>query len=95
MAAGDIDIYNKQYEHLLRAVRSAGNTEPNWMPPAVQYEYRWAVPDVEGQAAQTFGPFGEDEMKAWHDANYFGADGEKVKVRTIGGDWGDWDDIVH
>ena len=96
MGLGDIDIYNKMYEQILRSVRSAGNVEPDWFPPPKQYEYKWDVPDapqVEGQE-QLFGPYGEEEMRAWYDAAYFGAAGERVKVRVVAGEWGDWDDIM-
>ncbi|EJD02484.1 uncharacterized protein FOMMEDRAFT_124988 [Fomitiporia mediterranea MF3/22] len=103
MSLGDVDIYNKTYEHLLRSVRSGGNVEPDWTPPAVKYEYKWDVPGSPtsnqsgsgaGTDTQVFGPFGEDEMKAWYDASYFGEAGEKVKVRVVGEEWGDWDDVV-
>lgn len=98
LSFGDVDIYNKTYEHLLRSVQSAGNDKPDWMPPAVKYEYKWDVPEAqtrnEGSEPQVFGPFGEDEMNAWREANYFGPSGEKVKVRVIGREWGDWDDVI-
>ncbi|KAH8116798.1 hypothetical protein DFH11DRAFT_1577595 [Phellopilus nigrolimitatus] len=98
MSFGDVDIYSKTYEHLLRSVRASGSVEPDWTPPDVKYEYKWDVPEAqlqsEGADPQVFGPFGEDEMKAWYSANYFGDSGEKVKVRASGGDWGDWDDVV-
>lgn len=99
MSLGDVDIYNKTYEHILRSVRSAGNVEPDWIPPKVQYEYKWDVPEAptqgDGREPQVFGPFSEEEMNAWREANYFGPSGEKVKVRVVGGDWGGWDDIVE
>ncbi|THH10712.1 hypothetical protein EW145_g1131, partial [Phellinidium pouzarii] len=91
LSLGDVDIYNKTYEHLLRSVRSSGDVEPDWTPPAVKYEFKWDVPEAQAQTQtqndaadhpQVFGPFGEDEMRAWYDANYFGASGEKVKVRV-------------
>ena len=44
LSLGDVDIYNKTYEHLLRSVRSAGNVEPDWVPPPTQYRY--ALPDA-------------------------------------------------
>ena len=98
MSLGDVDIYSKTYEELVRSIRRAGNVPEDWQPPSadVKYEYKWDVPDapqVEGQE-QLFGPYGEDEMKAWYDAAYFGAAGERVKVRVVGGDWGDWDDVM-
>ena len=98
LALGDVDVYNKTYEQFLRSVRSAGNVEPDWIPPPTKYEYKWDVPGTETQngnaAEQIFGPFGEDEMLAWFGAKYFGESGEKVKVRVVGGEWGDWDDVV-
>lgn len=100
MSLGDIDIYTKTYEHLLRSVRSSGNVEPNWVPPAVMYEYKWDIPDSQTQTQngrgeeQVFGAFGEDEMNAWYGANYFGENGGKVKVRIVGGEWGNWSDVV-
>ncbi|KAF9535261.1 hypothetical protein CPB83DRAFT_841479 [Crepidotus variabilis] len=95
MSLGDVDIYNKTYEELVRAVRSAGSVPQDWEPPSadVKYEYKWATPEA-GQADQTFGPFGEEEIKSWYNAMYFGSAGEKVKVRKVGGEWGDWDDVI-
>lgn len=99
MSLGDTDIYSKTYEHLLRSVRSTGNVEPDWVPPIKQYEYKWDVPEaqIQGETGepQVFGPFGGEEMAAWRDASYFGVSGEKVKVREVGGEWGDWDDVVE
>ena len=94
MSLGDIDIYSKTYEELVRAVRSSGSVEPTWVPPSadVKYEYKWDIPGVAN--GETFGPFGEDEMKAWYKASYFGTTGEKIKVREAGGQWLDWDDIL-
>jgi CD2 antigen cytoplasmic tail-binding protein 2 len=95
MSVGDVDVYSKTYEELVRSVRASGKVPPDWDPPSadVRYEYKWDVP---GAAAgdQVFGPYSEDEMKAWHKAAYFGANAEKVKVRTVGGQWGSWDDVV-
>ena len=95
MALDDTEIYNKTYEHLLRSVRSAGDVEPDWVPESadIKYEYRWAAPGTDPD--QLFGPFGESDMKAWYNASYFGPSGEKVQVRQVGGDWGDWDDVVE
>jgi len=94
MSLGDIDIYSKTYEELVRAVRSSGSVEPTWVPPSadVKYEYKWDIPGVAN--GETFGPFCEDEMKAWYKASYFGTTGEKIKVREAGGQWLDWDDIL-
>lgn len=95
MGLGDIDIYNKTYEHILRSVRSSVNVDPDWLPPPMQYEYKWDVPEapqVEGQE-QVFGPYGADELRTWYDAAYFGISGEKIKLRPVGGEWGDWDDV--
>ena len=96
LAYGDVDIYSKTYEHLLRAIRSAGDVEPTWEPPSadVKYEYKWDIPEA-GENQEVFGPFGEEDMKAWYNAQYFGAIGEKVKVREVKGEWGDWDDIIQ
>ncbi|KLO08953.1 hypothetical protein SCHPADRAFT_834634 [Schizopora paradoxa] len=95
MSSGDIDIYDKTYEQLLRSIRSTGDVEPDWVPPSVKYEYKWDVPEAQATAGdQVFGPFGGDELRTWYDAKYFGDAGEKVKVRVVGGDWGDWDSIV-
>ncbi|KAL5532568.1 hypothetical protein ACEPAF_4342 [Sanghuangporus sanghuang] len=103
MSLGDIDVYNKTYEQFLRSVRTAGNVKPDWSPPPIMYEYKWDVPGTQTQngsgetgnaGEQVFGPFGEEEMSAWYDAKYFGEFGEKVKVRVVGREWGDWDDVV-
>ncbi|TFK42502.1 hypothetical protein BDQ12DRAFT_278591 [Crucibulum laeve] len=96
MSLGDTDIYSKTYEELVRAVRSAGRVDASWEPPSadLKYEYKWDAPSA-GQTADTFGPFSEEEMKAWYKASYFGPSGEKVKVRSTGGEWGDWDDVVQ
>ena len=95
MSLGDTDIYNKTYEELVRSVRATGNVDKDWIPSSagVKYEYKWDVPEA-GDDTQTFGPFSEEEMQAWYDAAYFGAGGEKVKVRKIGGEWGSWNDVV-
>jgi len=99
LSMGEADIYDKTYEHLLRAVRGAGNVEPDWVPPSadVKYEYKWDVPEAGAGAdsRQVFGPFGAEEMKSWYDAAYFGATGEKVKVRVTGGEWGEWDEVIE
>lgn len=96
MSLGDTDVYSKTYEELVRGVRSSGNVDPSWDPPSadVKYEYKWSSPEA-GQTDEVFGPFGEEEIKSWYNASYFGAVGEKVRVRRTGGDWGDWDDIVQ
>lgn len=97
LAQGDVDIYSKTYEHLLRAIRSSGDVEPTWEPPSadVKYEYNWDVPEATDANHEVFGPFSEEDMKAWYNAQYFGAAGEKVKIREVGGDWGDWDDVMQ
>ncbi|EPS98533.1 hypothetical protein FOMPIDRAFT_1037428 [Fomitopsis schrenkii] len=96
MGLGDIDIYSKTYEELVRSVRSSGIVGASWVPPSadVKYEYKWAVPDSSGQEGQVFGPFGEEEIKGWYKAGYFGTAGEKVQVRKVGGEWGTWDDVA-
>lgn len=92
MSLGDTEIYSKTYEQVVRSVRSSGDIEPDWEPPSadVKYEYKWlgAADD------QTFGPFSEEELNVWFKAAYFGSMGEKVKVRKVGEDWGDWDEVV-
>lgn len=94
MSLGDIDIYSKTYEELVRSVRSSGQVDSSWVPPSadVTYEYKWAVPGSTGQDGEVFGPYSEDDMKAWYKASYFGPAGEKIKVRPVGGEWADWDD---
>ncbi|KAJ2913433.1 hypothetical protein MD484_g6971, partial [Candolleomyces efflorescens] len=96
MSLGDADVYSKSYEELVRHVRTAGNVEQNWEPPSadVKYEYKWDKPGS-GQTDQPFGPFSEENMKSWYKAAYFGTYGEQVKVRRVGGEWGDWDDVVQ
>ncbi|RPD66135.1 hypothetical protein L226DRAFT_566605 [Lentinus tigrinus ALCF2SS1-7] len=95
MSLGDTDIYSKTYEELVRSVRASGKVDKDWVPPSadVKYEYKWDVPEA-GDPGQVFGPFSEEEMKAWHSAAYFGVSGEKVKVRKVGGEWGSWDEVV-
>lgn len=96
MSLGDTDIYNKTYEELVRAVRSSGKVDKDWVPPSadIKYEYKWDVPDASAQDGQVFGPFSEEEMHTWYKAQYFGVAGEKIKIRQVGGEWGSWDDIV-
>ncbi|KAF4614524.1 hypothetical protein D9613_003126 [Agrocybe pediades] len=96
MSLGETDIYSKTYEELVRSVRSSGNVDPSWEPPSadVKYEYKWVSPDA-GQTTETFGPFSEEEIKSWYDAQYFGMAGEKISVRRVGGEWGNWDDVVQ
>ncbi|KAJ7581265.1 hypothetical protein C8J56DRAFT_959521 [Mycena floridula] len=96
MALGDTDIYSKTYEELVRAIRGSGSVDSAWIPPSAdrQFEYKWATPEA-GQADEIFGPFGEEEMQSWHQAQYFGIAGEKVKVRAVGSNnWDDWDKIL-
>jgi len=94
MSLGDTDIYNKTYEELVRDVRRSGKVDPSWDPPSadVKYEYKWDVPGA--QDGQVFGPYSEEEMHAWYKAAYFGEGGEKVQVRPVAGEWGNWDDVV-
>lgn len=96
MSLGDTDVYSRTYEELVRDIRASGKVDKDWVPPSAdrKYEYRWDVPDANAQGGQVFGPYGEDEIQAWFKASYFGSHGEKVKVRIVGGDWGDWDDVV-
>jgi len=99
MSLGDADVYSKTYEELVRHVRSSGVVEPNWEAPSadLKYEYKWANPQPGQSPDDVFGPFGEDDMKSWYKAKYFGSMGEAIKVRVAGrgGDWGDWDDVVQ
>ncbi|KXN86906.1 LIN1-like protein [Leucoagaricus sp. SymC.cos] len=94
MSLGDTDIYSKTYEELVRDVRRSGMVDQNWEPPSadVKFEYKWDVPGADD--SHTFGPFSEEEMQAWFKALYFGPGGEKVKVRTVGGEWAGWDDLL-
>lgn len=94
MSLGDTDIYSRTYEELVRDVRSSGQVKDGWVPPSadVKYEYRWNVP--EQPRGDSYGPFGEEDMKTWFKAAYFGISGEKVEVRAVGGEWGEWDDVV-
>jgi len=96
MSMGDTDIYNRTFEELVRSVRKSGIVNESWVPPSsdVKYEYKWNSPEV-GQSEETFGPFGEEEIKAWFNASYFGASGEKVRVRLVQGEWGSWNDVVQ
>ncbi|KAK0210920.1 hypothetical protein DFS33DRAFT_338785 [Desarmillaria ectypa] len=95
MTLGDVNIYSKSYEELVRTVRSSGSVDASWEPPSAdkKFEYKWDAPGS-GHTDQTFGPFGEEEMWSWYKASYFGAAGEKVKVREVGGEWKDWDDAL-
>ncbi|CCM04597.1 uncharacterized protein FIBRA_06779 [Fibroporia radiculosa] len=96
MSLGDTDIYSRTYEEFVRSIRSSGKVDPSWVPPSadIKYEYKWAVPGAAGQEPENFGPFSEEEVQAWFKAGYFGASGEKVLVRKVGSDWGNWSDIV-
>jgi CD2 antigen cytoplasmic tail-binding protein 2 len=95
LALGDADIYSKTYESLVRSVRGSGAVDATWDPPSadLKFEYKWASPE-DGQADETFGPFGEEEMRSWHKAEYFGPAGERVVVRPVGGIWASWDDVL-
>ncbi|KAL0581546.1 hypothetical protein V5O48_000475 [Marasmius crinis-equi] len=95
MDMGNVDIYSMTYEELVRSVRSSGTVDNSWEPPSAdkKFEYKWDAPGA-GQTTDPFGPFSEEEMRAWFKAAYFGAAGEKVKIREVGGEWGDWSDIL-
>lgn len=88
----DTDIYSKTYEELVRSVRSSRSVPQDWDPPSadIKFEYRWALEPSD----EIFGPFSEEEMRAWHKASYFGPVGEKVEVRQVEGDWLSWDDAL-
>lgn len=94
MSLGDTDIYSKTHEEIVRSVRKSGSVDATWTPPSADklFEYKWDAPGA-GQTDQPFGPFGEDDMKSWFNAAYFGSLGEKVKVRQVGGEWRDWEDV--
>ncbi|KAF8798095.1 hypothetical protein BYT27DRAFT_7203807 [Phlegmacium glaucopus] len=96
MSLGDADIYSKTYEEIVRSVRSSGKVEPSWEPPSadIKYEYKWSSLDA-GQTTETFGPFGEEEIKSWFKASYFGPAGEKIHVRRVDGEWGSWEEVVQ
>jgi CD2 antigen cytoplasmic tail-binding protein 2 len=93
MSFGDSDIYSKTYEELVRSVSSSGKVDPSWTPVSAdeKYEYKWDIP---GRSSEVFGPFSEDEVRTWFKAAYFGAAGEMVKIRSVGGDWGSWEDVM-
>lgn len=99
MSLGNTDIYSSQYEQLLRSIRAAAVVPPDWVPPSqsVQYEFRWVSPDQNGSEdrGQVYGPYQPEEMLTWHEAKYFGDEGEKVRVRKLGdNDWHDWDELM-
>lgn len=54
--------------------------------------------EIEGKEGkrerEVFGPFTEEEMRAWYGAAYFGSGGENVEVREVGGLWGDWEEVL-
>jgi len=92
-----VDIYSATYESLLRSIRSNGNVAPDWAPPKrdIKYEYRWLIEDdTADENREVFGPFAEDEMRAWFGAAYFGTSGEKIEVRSVGKAWGDWEEVL-
>ena len=95
MGLGDIDIYSKTFEELVRDVRRSGLVDQNWEPSSadVKFEYKWDVRETDD--SQTFGPFSEEEMQSWFKASYFGPSGEKVKIRPVGGEWVGWSDIFE
>ncbi|KAG7092565.1 hypothetical protein E1B28_008913 [Marasmius oreades] len=95
MAMGNTDVYSMTYEELVRSVRSSGIVDASWTAISAdkRFEYKWDAPGA-GQSTETFGPFSEEEMRAWHKAAYFGLSGEKVKVRQEGEEWGDWEDVL-
>jgi CD2 antigen cytoplasmic tail-binding protein 2 len=93
----NVDIYSATYEALLRGLRSRGTVEPDWTPPKkdVKYEYRWSTEVVDGgDNREVFGPFGEEEMRSWFSAAYFGTSGEKIEVRQVGKPWSDWEEVL-
>jgi CD2 antigen cytoplasmic tail-binding protein 2 len=94
MSLGETDIYSMTYEELVRGVRSSGLVDSGWEPPSadVRYEYKWNISEA---PKDLYGPYSEEEMKAWMAASYFGVAGEKVKVRKVGQEnWGSWYDVV-
>ncbi|PPQ76215.1 hypothetical protein CVT24_008947 [Panaeolus cyanescens] len=95
MSLGDTDIYSKTFEEIVRSVRSSGHVPPSWEPVSadIKYEYKWRNTEA-GSTDETFGPFSEEDIKSWFNASYFGTSGEKIQVRKVGQEWGDWDDVV-
>ncbi|KAF8212138.1 hypothetical protein K438DRAFT_1902951 [Mycena galopus ATCC 62051] len=87
MSLGDTDIYSKTFEELVRAVRSSGIVDPEWVPPSndKQYEYKWRAEGA-GQPGEVFGPFSKENMAAWY---------KPLEVRETGGGWGDWDSVLE
>lgn len=102
MSHGNIDIYSWTYEQLLRSVRAAGDVGPDWIPQSHDaiYEYKWAAIDdsvgAENQSnPQVYGPYKEEELLSWYDADYFGDAGEKIRVRRIReNEWRSWDEVI-
>lgn len=96
MSLGETDVYSKTYEELVRSVRSAGKVDRSWEPPSadVKYEYKWDIPGASADDGQVFGPYSEEEMQSWFKASYFGVAGEKIKIRSVDGEWGSWDDVA-
>lgn len=95
MSLGNTDVYSQTYEELVRSVRKSGSVPEDWDPPSadVKYEYMWDVPDSTAPG-QVLGPYTDEEMKGWNSAGYFGVSAEKIKIRPIGGEWGNWDDVI-
>ncbi|KZS91111.1 hypothetical protein SISNIDRAFT_457099 [Sistotremastrum niveocremeum HHB9708] len=92
----NVDIYSATYESILRSLRSSGKVPPEWTPPSqnIKLEYRWADP-TQGQENETFGPFSEEELRAWYGAAYFGQDGERILLRRVGEEyWGTWEETL-
>ena len=96
MSLGETDVYSKTYEELVRSVRSAGKVDRSWEPPSadVKYEYKWDISGASAADGQVFGPYSEEEMQSWFKASYFGVAGEKIKVRSVDGERGSWDDVA-
>ncbi|KIJ37277.1 hypothetical protein M422DRAFT_231923 [Sphaerobolus stellatus SS14] len=93
LMAQNTDIYSTTYEELLRSVRKQIGSD--WTPQPPEYEYQWAVSSETDQNSQIYGPYKLDDMKSWYGANYFGEDGEKIRVRKVGdNNWHGWDDVV-
>ncbi|EJD55099.1 hypothetical protein AURDEDRAFT_78013 [Auricularia subglabra TFB-10046 SS5] len=88
----NVDVYSATYEELLRSVRRSKLVPDDWKPPEREpkVEYRW-----KGGDGQTFGPYSQEEMAAWRDADYFGGpEASKIELRPVGSnDWKSWDDV--
>lgn len=42
----------------------------------------------------TSGPFSVQQLNTWKSTGFFGPQCENVEVRLVGGEWGQWTDVV-